>query len=165
MKEKKLPSRIMIVDNNDAHCYLFKEAVKRAAPNVEVTVVESGEKLIELLEAARLLPDIIFLDLRMPEYGGLVTLSLIRRSEKLRSIPVIIYTTSSYKTDVEATYHNGADLYIQKPIEADDDVSIMKFILLKEWGEHTKPLFENYVLSADYLKSGRGSVVFESRLC
>ena len=61
------------------------------------------------------LPSVIFLDLNMPKMDGRECLQEIRKSESLREIPVVIYTTSSHQKDIEETRKMGANGFISKP--------------------------------------------------
>jgi two-component system response regulator len=76
-------------------------------------------------------PGIILLDLNMPGLDGRKTLEIIKRTQQLRSIPVVILTTSNDERDVQACYDLGANTYIQKPVDFDGLISAIK--RLKEY--------------------------------
>jgi two-component system response regulator len=90
-------------------------------------------------------PGILLLDLNMPRMDGLETLQHIRASEKFRSLPVIMLTTSKAEEDRVRCYEFGANAYIVKPIGFDNFAEAIRTINLF-WklvelpgGEHEKP--------------------------
>jgi len=107
------PLRILLADDDPDDRELFTEAA--ASHNVVVESVPNGVYLMENLLQAELLPDFILLDLNMPEKGGKECLREIRQHSRFNNIPVIIYSTSSSKKDIEDTFAMGANLYITKP--------------------------------------------------
>ena len=95
---------------------LFEEAILEAAIPVDLKILGDGERLMEYLESVpAVMPDVIFLDLNMPCLNGFECLDLIRKNEKLKSIPIIIFSTSVNKSDILNTYNKGANLYFPKP--------------------------------------------------
>ena len=106
--------RILLADDDPDDRELFAEAVQECGSTIEC--VPNGAKLMKKLRADAEMPDCIFLDLNMPEKGGKECLSEIRRDEKLRNLPVLIYSTSSSKRDIDETYELGANRYVTKPI-------------------------------------------------
>ena len=106
--------RIMLADDDSDDRDLFTEAVNEHVADVDS--VWNGVQLMKVLHQKEELPDLIFLDLNMPEKGGKECLSEIRRDEKLRNLPVLIYSTSSSKRDIDETYELGANRYVTKPI-------------------------------------------------
>ena len=74
-------------------------------------------------------PDLIMLDLNMPGMDGRRFLEIVKADDNLKSIPVVVLTTSSDPTDIERCYQLGASTYIQKPVSFDgltQAVSTMK---------------------------------------
>ena len=70
-------------------------------------------------EQAECRPDLILLDLNMPGMDGRRFLEIVKADERLKSIPVVVLTTSSDTSDVERCYQLGASTYIQKPVSFD----------------------------------------------
>jgi len=91
-------------------------------------IVKNGEECLDYLNrrgaysdpASSPRPGILLLDLNMPRMDGLETLQLIRKSEKHRSLPVIMLTTSKAEEDRVRSYELGANAYIVKPIGFDN---------------------------------------------
>jgi two-component system response regulator len=61
-------------------------------------------------------PDLVLLDLRLPRLDGLEVLKAIKRSERLKVIPVVVLTSSESENDVQTAYLNGANIYLVKPL-------------------------------------------------
>ncbi|MCW3128331.1 MAG: putative two-component system response regulatory protein [Bacteroidetes bacterium] len=120
---------ILLADDSPDEHFLFIHTVKGIDKNVTVSTVANGEELIARLEkTTAALPDLIFLDINMPLKNGKESLADIRQNEKLKDLPVIIYSTSDEKKDIEETYALGANLYIKKPqdfIELEDILAVV----------------------------------------
>jgi CheY-like chemotaxis protein len=74
-------------------------------------------------------PDILFLDINMPVKNGIECLQLIRKESKYDKIPILIYSTSVNKVDIDKAYQNGANYFIVKPNAIDDITSIIKKLI------------------------------------
>lgn len=107
--------RILLADDDQDDCELFKEALDSFHFPVALSTVSNGEQLLHELEKKKRLPHILFLDLNMPRKNGFDCLEEIKSNEKLKSIPVIIFSTSFDHDIVNMLYQKGAQCYIQKP--------------------------------------------------
>ncbi len=94
---------------------LFKDIVQKINPAVTVINVRNGAEAMQYLENSTILPDLVFLDINMPTMDGKSCLKHIKKDERFKDVPVIIYSTSSSKQDVELCSQLGALEYIQKP--------------------------------------------------
>ncbi|HVG40639.1 MAG TPA: response regulator, partial [Chitinophagaceae bacterium] len=109
------PKTYLLVDDDADDTFLFREVLNEVEPSIElITAVDGEEALVKLGEQDRILPDLIFLDLNMPRMNGLQCLYEIKHDRALRSIPVIIYTTSSNSKDIEQCMQLGAACFITK---------------------------------------------------
>ena len=106
---------VLLAEDDADDRELFLEAMSVVAPDIKVATVENGEKLIKLLTESHLSPDCIFLDLNMPRKNGRVCLIELKNNAKTRNIPIVIYSTSISKKDVDETFHRGATCFIRKP--------------------------------------------------
>ena len=106
---------IFLIDDDEDDRWLFAEALARTVPEVRCESAASGQEAIQQLAATAALPDFIFLDLNMPGMDGKKCLSQLKTHPKLKSIPVIVYSTSNYHKDMEETKALGADEFIIKP--------------------------------------------------
>lgn len=111
--------KILLVDDSEADVYLFQEAFRGLQSVHELEIARDGEEALQLLHAAaedQLLPALILLDLNLPKLDGFEVLSAIRADSKLRSIPVIVLSSSSARSQVQRAYQMGANAYIVKPM-------------------------------------------------
>lgn len=92
-------------------------------PQLEVVSVENGAQALEFLRelpANGIYPCFIILDVNMPLVDGIQTLRLLKADNELKGIPVVMFSTSSQKKDVDLCLKLGAQDYITKPIHSDD---------------------------------------------
>jgi CheY-like chemotaxis protein len=111
--EQKDIVTILLADDNKQENYLFKRALSNLSVEVHLKVVTDGMALMDHL-TTNPLPDILFIDLNMPRKGGLECLSEIKLNEKLRHIPVIIYSGNPQKEIADTLYQLGAHYYLHK---------------------------------------------------
>ena len=124
----KDPLLILLADDDEVDRLLFTEALSELKIKTIVETVNNGEELMKWLnEKQEHLPHLLFLDLNMPRKNGLQCLKEIRSMEKLKNISVAIYSTSQNEKDMEETFRNGANVYINKP----SDFNILKQVLEK----------------------------------
>lgn len=113
--------RILIVDDNPNDVELALTALDDvSAGDAEVSVASSGPEALAMLRAARergQLPDLILLDLKMPQMDGLAVLDAIRTEAGMEGIPVVMLTTSGESRDIRASYAHGASAYVVKPLD------------------------------------------------
>lgn len=115
--------RVLIIDDHA----LFRVGLKGLLEqrNIEVVGVAAGGKEgIEL--ASELKPDIVLLDLRMPDMGGLEVLKVLR--EKVPDIPIVVLTTSDEEADLIKSLRSGAQGYLLKDMEPDELVGALRDI-------------------------------------
>jgi len=116
MSSYKTPLRVLLSDDDEDDRLIFKEIMDEMDKDISVNMVNNGKQLMDfLINEKNPLPDIIFLDLNMPNMNGIECLKEIRSHEKFSDISVAIYSTSSSKKDIDDTFHYGANIYITKP--------------------------------------------------
>ncbi len=127
------PVEILLIEDSPVDIRMTKEAFKdyRVANNLHtVTDGQAGMDYLyqrgEYVTAPR--PDLILLDLNLPKKHGREILNEVKADPDLRSIPVVIVTTSDLDEDVMGAYCHNANAYITKPIEFDDFVTMMRTI-------------------------------------
>lgn len=117
------PIQILVAEDDEDDKLLILKAFEKILPQENVYCVEDGEALINYLnrvgpyadEIKYPTPDIILLDLNMPKKDGIEALAEIKGNEKIKMIPVIIFTTSDNQLDIAITYKMGSSSYITKP--------------------------------------------------
>lgn len=107
---------LLLADDDEDDCDFFKEALDEISIETSLTMVHDGVQLMDYLKANESkLPDVVFLDLNMPRKNGLECLAEIKDDEKLKELPIIIFSTSLDSEIVNNLYKNGASFYIRKP--------------------------------------------------
>lgn len=127
---------LMFADDDENDYVLLSCAARRAHLPVPVCWVRDGVELLEYLRhegryggsALDSDPVLILLDLNMPRKDGREALNEIRRDPGLRSLPVVILTTSRAPEDIQLTYEAGANSFISKPTEFQRLVEIMELL-------------------------------------
>ena len=112
--------RILLVEDNPADVRLAIEALKASRLPCQVTAVENGEKALTWLrcegtDTGAPCPDLILLDLNLPQMDGHTVLAILKTDPLLRSIPVLVLTTSHSKEDERQAYRLGAARFLVKP--------------------------------------------------
>jgi CheY-like chemotaxis protein len=124
---------ILLVEDNPGDVRLTQEALKENKIRNNLHVARDGveamkflRKMNDLKDAPR--PDLILLDLNLPKKDGREVLAEIKTDDNLRSIPVVILTTSDAEDDVARAYHMYANCYIRKPIDLNRFIDVVKVI-------------------------------------
>ena len=136
------PITILYADDDAEDRMLVKEAWDESRLANELHFVEDGEELMDYLRRAgqyahlndSALPGMILLDLNMPRKDGREALQEIKADPRLRSIPVIVLTTSKAEEDILRAYDLGVNSFILKPVTFESLVEITK-ALSKYWFE------------------------------
>jgi CheY-like chemotaxis protein len=115
------PIHLLLADDDPDDRIFFKEALDELSLNSNLSTVEDGDQLMNMLTGeSAILPDLVFLDLNMPRKTGVECLAEIKANDKLKSLKVIIYSTSFDNEMVDLLYEKGALLYICKPGDYSD---------------------------------------------
>lgn len=128
-KSTKNPILIIADDDLDDQL-LIKDALEHnGIDSQSIAFVENGEDLMDKLnESLQELPSLLLLDLNMPKKDGRETLIELKKHEMFKSIPVIIFSTSSLPEDIKSMYEHGANTFITKPSLYEDLVNIMGIV-------------------------------------
>lgn len=122
--------KILIVDDDADDKKLFIDALEEIDASIECISAIDGKQALELLnDNDGSLPDLIFLDLRMPRIGGKKCLLEIKKNALLSHIPVIIYTTSNEIEESKELKELGAVHFISKPSDPAEIYYIVSFVL------------------------------------
>lgn len=113
---------VLLVEDNADDEELTLRGLRRAGVNNRVDVARDGQEALDYLygadgEAARPLPAVILLDLKLPRVNGLEVLKRIRHTKRTRRLPVVILTSSTEQADLGNGYDLGANSYVCKPVE------------------------------------------------
>jgi len=125
---------ILLVEDNEDDVFLMRRALKEALIHNPLTVVENGEDAVNYLEGngpfsdRKLcpLPELVFLDLKLPLRSGHDVLSWIRQRPAFQSLVVVVLTASDEPSDIKRSYQLGANSYLVKPPTADQLLDLAK---------------------------------------
>jgi CheY-like chemotaxis protein len=142
MQDKKSSVVILMADDDEDDRLMAKEAFTEVKLLNYFHTVENGEELLEYLyrrgkysdPAVSPRPGLILLDLNMPKKDGRQALKEIKADPSLRSIPIVVLTTSKAEEDILRSYDLGVNSFIVKPVTFEGLVDIMK-TLTKYWFE------------------------------
>lgn len=123
----------MIIDDDEEDREFFCFALNLTHPTVKVIEAIDGEDGMKVLAEISELPCCILLDQNMPRVSGLQFLKLIKETERLKHIPVIIYTTSKLHYDRERTLKLGAVDFVSKPDNLNDLYKVITHVVNRGW--------------------------------
>lgn len=129
-----MPRPILLVEDNEDDVFLMRQALKKADVQHPLLVTEDGQQAIEILQATlsgtnqASVPSLVLLDLKMPRVPGLEVIKWIRNQPLLRTLPIIVLTSSSANADVEAAYLLGANSYFAKPSEMRELIDLVRLL-------------------------------------
>lgn len=114
--------RVLIVEDNELNMKLFHDLLE--AYGYSTLQTRSGMEAMELVRAHR--PDLVLMDIQLPEVSGLDVTRWIKQDEELKSIPVIAVTAFAMKGDEEKIRQGGCEDYIAKPISVAKFLEVVK---------------------------------------
>jgi CheY-like chemotaxis protein len=129
---KHAPFTILMADDDPDDRLLVREAFEESRLLNPLYMVEDGEELLDYLyqkgkfSETAVRPSLILLDLNMPRKSGIEALKEIKADPNLRTIPVIVLTTSKAEEDILKSYDLGVNSFIVKPVTFDSLVNIVK---------------------------------------
>jgi CheY-like chemotaxis protein len=140
---------LLLADDDTDDCVFFNDALGKLSLSTHLTAVHDGEQLMQVLtKEATELPHVLFLDLNMPRKNGFECLLEIKLNEKLKHLPVIIFSTSLEQEVVNLLYKNGAQYFIRKPSEFSQLEKIIQQALTLTAQENiSQPTREKFVLT------------------
>ena len=128
-----MPLQILLVEDSPGDVRLTQEAFKNAKVHVNLHVVSDGAEAMAFLgregkyaDAPR--PDLMLLDLNLPKKDGRSVLAEIKENPHLKTIPVVILTTSSAEEDILKSYRLHANCYITKPVNLEGFLKVVRSI-------------------------------------
>jgi len=148
------PIKILLADDNANEYIFFKHALSKASMPTQIYPLKGGIELLQYLnEPDNHLIDIFFLDINMPMKNGKECLAAIRENAKFGHLPVVMYSTSDTKSDIDESYELGADLYLIKPAELDDLKVMLAHVIDKYIKNELKRTDRSsFILSASMLR-------------
>ena len=127
------PIEILLVEDNAADVRLTQEALREGKVKNNLAVARDGDEAIKMLRregpfANATRPDLILLDLNLPRKDGRQVLQEIKADPDLKTIPVVVLTTSGAEADIVKSYQLHANCYITKPVDLEQFITVVKSI-------------------------------------
>ena len=127
------PVEILLVEDNPGEVRLTQEALKEGKVYNNLHWAKDGVEALDFLQrrgkyAKAPRPDIILLDLNLPKKDGREVLSVIKRDDELKQIPVVVLTTSKAEEDVLKSYELHANCYVTKPVDLEKFIHVVQSI-------------------------------------
>lgn len=127
------PFEILLVEDNSGDVDLMVEAFQESDLWHNLHIVRDGEAALQFLHRQqpygdRPRPDLILLDLNLPKVNGQEVLAQIKTDPNLRRIPVVVLSTSASEWDIRKSYDLHANCYINKPVNFEKFLTVMKAI-------------------------------------
>ncbi|MGD0632715.1 MAG: response regulator [Beijerinckiaceae bacterium] len=113
-----MPKSVLIVEDNELNMKLFNDLLE--AHGYKTIQTRNGVEAVELTRTHR--PDLILMDIQLPEVSGVEVIQWIKDDDQLRHIPIIAITAFAMKGDEEKIRQSGCEAYLSKPI------SVVKFL-------------------------------------
>jgi CheY-like chemotaxis protein len=123
MAKQRGPFTILMADDDADDCLLVQDALRESGQAHLLRIVRDGQQLLDYLrqrgeyldneDTPR--PNLILLDLKMPRLDGREALSELKADPRLRSIPIVVLTTSTARDDISFCYRMGVNSYLTKP--------------------------------------------------
>ena len=126
---------IILIEDDTIHAKLIRRALERAGYGDNIVYLADGEQAIVYFfsnDKRRCLqsPKLILLDINLPKVSGIEVLRRIKGDERLRTIPVVMLTTSNNRTDMERCFKYSANSYVSKPLDFSEFMAKMKSIAM-----------------------------------
>ena len=128
-----LPIEVLLVEDDPGDVLMTREAFEDHKLRNSLHVVNNGADALLFLRkqgefAGVPTPDLVLLDLNLPRMDGREVLQALKADDRLRSIPVVVLTTSEAEEDVVRSYSLHANAYVTKPVEFDRFVEVVRQI-------------------------------------
>ena len=132
MPDPPMPS-VLLVDDDDVAAEAVARGLHKHWVDYPIVIAEDGVTALQILRGAHATrriskPYLVLLDLNLPRKDGREVLRDMKADEDLRRIPVVVLTTSQAQSDIRRAYELHANCYIQKPLELDGFIEIVKSI-------------------------------------
>lgn len=122
---KGKPVDILLVEDNEDHIELTLRALKNNNVMNEIYVVKDGQEALDFVyhqgkhedTAKYPRPGLILLDIHLPKVNGFEVLETLKKDPDVKSIPIIMLTTSSMDEEIAKSYAGGANSYVTKPVD------------------------------------------------
>jgi two-component system, chemotaxis family, response regulator Rcp1 len=131
--------KVLLVEDNDGDVEMTEQALRDSKPACAISVANNGVEALQFLSKQGIFsespsPDLILLDLNMPRMDGKEFLDCIKSDPKMKSIPVVMFTSSQSETDVRDCYERYASCYVVKPFDGKEFAETLQEVV-RFWGD------------------------------
>lgn len=128
--ETSVPT-VIAIEDNPADVRLVEEGIEAAGIDLELQVIHSGGRATEQLraidaDAVAAHPDLILLDLNLPDKSGFDVLQTIRTETEFQDVPAVVISSSKSDDDIRRVYELSANAYVTKPVDPDEYIQMVK---------------------------------------
>ena len=124
---------ILYADDDAEDREIFFEAIQEINPVIKVLLSKDGQDALEILGVLKQTPDFIFLDINMPRVNGMECLIRLKSDERLKTVPVIIHSTTMDSQEEKKLILLGADEFISKPNSFEELKGSLHKVLAKKY--------------------------------
>lgn len=117
-----MPKTVLVVEDNELNMKLFHDLLE--AHGIDTVQTSNGHEVVELARKKK--PDLIIMDIQLPEVSGLDITKWLKDDEELKSIPVVAVTAFAMKGDEQKIRDGGCEDYISKPISVTNFMEVIE---------------------------------------
>jgi CheY-like chemotaxis protein len=148
--------RVVLIEDDPGHAWLIGKAISRIPLPVDLLHLDRGEKVERSLldpdaQTDRVPPDLILLDIHLPDADGLQILQRLRQSPMYHSTPIVILTSSDRPEEIRQAYEYGANSYAVKATHRGDALSHEIQAIVQYWLTVNRPVKTRQVIAAKCL--------------
>ncbi|HAP35226.1 MAG TPA: two-component system response regulator [Bacteroidetes bacterium] len=128
MKKNIYSTGILVVEDDPHDLELTLRSISKCDPGIQTTIARDGVEALEYLfgsnsndnESQKNIPRLIIMDLKLPKVSGLEVIKKIKSHNAARTIPIVVFSSSTQEEDILAAYRNGANSYLSKPVKYEE---------------------------------------------
>ena len=133
MPNRTTPVEVLLVEDNPGDIRLVREALRDSPIPLNLTVAQDGQEALDVLfrvgpHSSARRPQLILLDLNLPKRSGHEVLKGVKEDAELRTIPVVIVSSTGASEEVLRAYRLSANCYVRKPVDLDTTLQTIRDI-------------------------------------
>jgi len=124
--------QVYTIEDNPADVRLVEEGIDAAGTEIDLQVINNGRRAIDQLtgvETDERHPDLVLLDLNLPDKSGFEVLTAIRAETAFREVPVVVVSSSDNSADIKQAYDAAANAYVMKPADPDKYIQMVDSVV------------------------------------
>jgi len=121
--------KILLIEDDPDDVEFLRDALDEHAPDYQLDLVMRGDLVLSWMQSARVIPDLIVMDLNLPKIHGREVICQIKENSRFGNVPVMVLTTSSLHEDKEHCLSKGADAFLTKPSSPEGYQQLISFLV------------------------------------